>query len=53
MRKLAGVMEQWSNGVLKELIQVETEASALSSTPILQHSIKRLFRAKPRNRHHP
>ena len=32
------LLEWWSNGVMKGLIQVEIRAFALSNTPILQYS---------------
>jgi hypothetical protein len=32
-------MEWWSNGALKELIQVKIRAFAFSNTPIIQYSI--------------
>jgi hypothetical protein len=32
------LLEWWSNGVMKKLIQVEIRAFAFSNTPILQHS---------------
>jgi len=38
LRQSAGVMEWWSNGVMKGLIQVEIRAFAFSNTPILQNS---------------
>jgi hypothetical protein len=37
-RQPFGVMERWSNGVMKALIQVEIWAFAFSNTPILQYS---------------
>jgi hypothetical protein len=36
--QFAGVMEGWSNGVVKKPIQVEIQVFALANTPILQHS---------------
>jgi hypothetical protein len=38
MRQYAGVMEWWSNGVMKGLIEIEFRALAFSNTPILHHS---------------
>ena len=38
MRQSAGVMEWWSNGVMKGPIQVEIRDFAFANTPILQHS---------------
>jgi hypothetical protein len=38
MRESAGVMEWWSNGVMKGLIEVEIRALGFSKTPILQYS---------------
>jgi hypothetical protein len=38
MRKSIGVMEWWSNGVMKRIIQVEIGAFASSNTPTLQYS---------------
>jgi hypothetical protein len=38
LRQSAGVMERWSNGVLKGPIQVENGAFAFCNTPILQYS---------------
>jgi hypothetical protein len=38
LRQSTGVMEWWSNGVMKGIIQVEIRAFAFSSTPILQYS---------------
>ena len=38
LQQSAGVMEWWSNGVMKGLIQVEIRAFAFSNTPILQYS---------------
>jgi len=33
-----GVMERWSNGVMKGLIQIEIRVLAFSNTPMLQYS---------------
>jgi hypothetical protein len=38
LRQSAGVVEWWSNGVMKKPIQVEILAFALANTPILQCS---------------
>jgi hypothetical protein len=38
LRQAAGVMEWWSNGVMKGLIQLEIRALAFANTPILQYS---------------
>jgi hypothetical protein len=38
LRQSAGVMEWWSNGVMKEPIQVEIRAFVFANTPILQYS---------------
>jgi hypothetical protein len=38
LRQSAGVMEWWSNGVMKEPIQVQIRAFAFTNTPILQYS---------------
>jgi len=38
LRQSAGVMEWWSNGVMKRPIQVEIQAFAFANTPILQYS---------------
>jgi hypothetical protein len=38
LRQSAGVMEWWSNGVMKGPIQIESRAFAFSNTPILQYS---------------
>jgi hypothetical protein len=38
LRQSAGVMEWWSNGVMKGSIQIEIGALAFSNTPILQYS---------------
>jgi hypothetical protein len=38
LRQSAGVMEWWSNGVMKRPIQIEIGALAFSNTPILQYS---------------
>jgi hypothetical protein len=38
LRQYVGVMEWWSNGVMKGMVQVEIHASAFSNTPILQYS---------------
>ncbi|MCG6917525.1 MAG: hypothetical protein LJE89_08255, partial [Deltaproteobacteria bacterium] len=38
MRQYAGVMEWWSNGVMRGLIQLYFLALAFSITPILQYS---------------
>jgi hypothetical protein len=42
-------MECWSNGVMKDVIQVECRTLAFSNTPILQYSKKSLIslQAKP------
>jgi hypothetical protein len=37
-RQSPGVMEWWSNGVMKKPIQLEILAFAFASTPILQYS---------------
>ena len=37
-RQSAGLMEWWSNGVMKEPFQVEIRAFAFANTPILQES---------------
>jgi hypothetical protein len=37
LRQFAGVMEWWSNGVMKGPIQVEIRAFAFGNTPILQY----------------
>ena len=42
LRQSAGVMEWWSNGVMKGLIQVEIRAFAFSNTPVLQNSSQSL-----------
>jgi len=34
----AGVIEWWSNGVMKKPIQVEIKAFAFANTPMLQYS---------------
>jgi len=38
LRQSTGVMEWWSNGVMKRPIQVEIQAFAFAKTPILQYS---------------
>ena len=38
MRQSVGVMEWWSNGVMKKPIQVETRSFAFANTPILQYA---------------
>ena len=38
MRQSAGVMEQWSNGVMKKVIQFEMLAFIFANTPTLQYS---------------
>ena len=38
LRQSAGVMELWSNGVMKGLIHIEIRAYAFSNSPTLQYS---------------
>jgi hypothetical protein len=38
MRQFVGVMEWWSNGVMKKLIYVEIRVFVFSNTPVLQYS---------------
>jgi len=38
MRDYDGVMEWWSNGVMKGLIKIQFRALAFSNTPILYYS---------------
>ena len=38
LRQSAGVMEWWSNGVMKKPIQVEIQSFVFANTPMLQYS---------------
>jgi hypothetical protein len=50
LRQSAGVMEWWSNGVMRKPIQVAIRAFAFANTPILQCSStpkqRAIFRGK-------
>jgi hypothetical protein len=38
LRQSAGVMEWWSNGVMKGVVQFEIRALAFANTPLLQYA---------------